>query len=115
MTIKKLIQKYQISDADIDQIWSSVATGEGLAQAKSKLPEHLTSEAIYSIARELCLIEMGEAISEVNPQFVADREKLNASKFKNNVKRDIEKKQVNIIKKISEDIDLCIMERSLAS
>lgn len=114
MTIKKLIQKYQISDRDIDQIWSSVAAGESLAQAKRKLPGHLTSEAIYSIARELCLLEMGEPISEVNPQFVKDRTKLNANKFKGNAERDIEKKQVNFIRNIGDDIDLCIMERALA-
>ncbi|ARN69574.1 MULTISPECIES: hypothetical protein [Vibrio] len=113
MTIKRLTQKYQLSDSDIDNILKSLSSGETLLEAKKRLASDLSSEAIYSIAKELCRIEMGLPISEINPEFVEGRAKLNKARIAERQKSEGDKKQVNYIRHIRDDINLCLLELSI--
>ncbi|EPP20467.1 hypothetical protein L910_1961 [Vibrio fluvialis PG41] len=56
---------------------------------------------------------MGLPISEVNPEFVEGRAKLNKARIAERQKSEGDKKQVNYIRHIRDDINLCLLELSI--
>lgn len=82
MTIARLISKYEIEDADVDIIHNELLLPDGtLENCFKKLNEKIDKRKIFNIAKSLATSEYNCDISELNYNFVDERNELDSEKL----------------------------------
>ncbi|WP_425263677.1 hypothetical protein [Vibrio owensii] len=110
MKILKLLEKYSLTDGDLDKIALAVMEGKGLIETTLSLKKPISPEKVFVVAKEFCRSEYGLEIDDFSPQFALDRLELQQSKCELEESELVAKSQAKKFKNINEDLTFLLVE-----
>lgn len=110
MKIIKLLEKYGLSDNDLDIIALSVMEGKGLIETTMALGKAVSPEKVFVVAKEFCHTEYGLEIDDFSPTFAMERLEIQQSKSNSVAHGQVTKSQAKKFKCINEDLSYLAVE-----
>ena len=113
MNLHTLIEKYGLTDKDMDAIVTGLMAQSSLKAIADSLDVKVDEKKVFVIANAYCREELGEAIDDVSPVIVADRISLREMEDPAIQEKQRLQKEIARLKAINEDLMLWESERKL--
>lgn len=115
MKLSQLLNKYNLTEDDLNFLTTSMMEGQSLVKASALLNGKLSPEQVFAVCKWYCQHEFNLPIDEMSPSMTLERMDMQVSKRSDIIRKIEFNKEVKRLKGIEEDLRFLEAEMRLKS